>query len=75
MQDSGVRTEAVEPLSPREIELLMLLSNGHTTPSISRLLKLSENTVKAYKKYLYAKLEVSTAAEAVARALREGMIE
>jgi DNA-binding CsgD family transcriptional regulator len=54
-------------LSEREREIVRLILAGHSTLSISRLLDISEGTVKVHRKHTYAKLGISSQAELFAR--------
>lgn len=63
-----------EPLTPREQEVLTLLSQGLSNRQISGRLYISEHTVKFHISALYSKLAVSTRAEAVSRGARYGLI-
>ena len=58
----------VEPLSPREIEVLELIALGKTNKEISAELVVSPGTVKAHTSNIYRKLDVANRTEAVARA-------
>ena len=51
-------------LSPREKDILAFICNGYTNTDISRILKLSINTVKAHTQHIYQKLDVSNRTEA-----------
>jgi len=62
------------PLSEREAEVLRMLCDGETYRSVAEALFISTNTVKAHIKHVYDKLHVHTRAEAVKKALREGLI-
>jgi PAS domain S-box-containing protein len=62
-------------LTPRELEVLQLASQGRTAREIAALLVVSPSTVATHFKHIYAKYEVSDRASAVAKALREGLIE
>lgn len=62
-------------LTPREIEILRLTAAGATSAAIGAALHLSASTVKNHLRHLYDKLGVSTAAAAVHRAMREGVLE
>jgi LuxR family maltose regulon positive regulatory protein len=57
-----------EPLTPREREILRLITAGRSNPEIASLLYLSLNTVKWHASNLYGKLGVSNRVEAVTRA-------
>jgi len=61
-------------LSGREGEILRLLSTGASAPDIAARLHLSTATVKTHLHNLYAKLEVSDRAAAVAEGMRRGLI-
>lgn len=62
-------------LSPREREILTLTAEGRSSPEIARLLFLSTSTVKTHLTNIYEKLEVSDRAAAVAKALRQGVLQ
>ena len=59
-------------LSPREQEVLNLLSQGFMYKEISDKLGISFETVRTYIRRIYEKLHVRTRTEAVAKALRRG---
>ncbi|MQY19180.1 response regulator [Nocardia macrotermitis] len=61
-------------LSPREIEVLRLVAEGHSNREIGRGLFLSETTVKSHLVHIYAKLGVKSRTSAVARARERGAI-
>ena len=63
-----------EVLTPREAELLSLLTEGLSNRELGRRLFISEATVKTHLAHIYAKLGVDTRAAAIATAIRrEGM--
>jgi two-component system nitrate/nitrite response regulator NarL len=62
-------------LSPREREILTLAAEGRSGPEIARILFLSPSTVKTHLANIYDKLDVSDRAAAVAKALREGVLQ
>ncbi|HET7783686.1 MAG TPA: response regulator transcription factor [Arthrobacter sp.] len=63
-----------EILTPREAELLSLLTEGLSNRELGRRLFISEATVKTHLAHIYAKLGVDTRAAAIATAIRrEGM--
>jgi two-component system nitrate/nitrite response regulator NarL len=62
-------------LTPREREVLTLLAEGHSGPRIADVLFLSPSTVKTHLANIYEKLEVSDRAAAVAKALRQGVLQ
>ncbi len=61
-------------LSPREIEVLRLVADGHSNREIGKSLFLSETTVKSHLVHIYAKLGVKSRTSAVARARERGAI-
>jgi NarL family two-component system response regulator YdfI len=63
-----------EALSPRELEVLGLIAQGAGNKQIARRLKIAERTVKAYVTGVFNKLGVTTRAQAVAVALRRGLL-
>jgi LuxR family transcriptional regulator, maltose regulon positive regulatory protein len=58
----------IEPLSPRELDVLRLLGTHLDGPAIARELYVSLNTVRTHTKAIYAKLRVNGRGAAVARA-------
>ena len=66
-----VTKEPGEELSPREHEVLDLLSQGFMYKEISDKLGISFETVRTYIRRIYEKLHVRTRTEAVAKALRK----
>jgi DNA-binding NarL/FixJ family response regulator len=61
------------PLSPREREVLRLLSTGATNRSIAGRLFLSEKTVARHVSNIFAKLDVSSRAAATSYAYEHGL--
>lgn len=62
-------------LTPHETRLLKLLVEGHNYNTAAKATKNSINTVKFYIKRIYEKLRVHSKSEAVAKALRERLID
>lgn len=62
------------PLTRRESEVLRLLAEGLGNKMVAARLGISEHTVKTHIASVFAKLEVYTRAEAVARGIRIGAI-
>ena len=69
-QKSAASVEATEDLSPREREVLDLLSQGFLYKEIAEKLGISYETVHTYVRRIYEKLQVRTRTEAVAKFLR-----
>jgi len=62
-------------LTRREREILTLAAEGRSAPEIARLLFLSPATIKTHLSNIYDKLGVKDRAAAVAKALREGVLQ
>jgi DNA-binding NarL/FixJ family response regulator len=61
-------------MTPREAEVLKLLSRGATTRQVASRLGISERTVQSHISKLYRKLDARTRVGAVAKAMRLGLI-
>ncbi|GAA2935265.1 response regulator transcription factor [Microbacterium luteolum] len=61
-------------LSPRELEVLRLVSRGRSNPEIARELFIGEATVKTHLLHVFEKLEVSDRTRAVTLALELGLL-
>ena len=62
-------------LTPREREILELLTDGHRPAVIGTQLLLSVKTVKNHLTSIYSKLGVETGAQAVSEAFRRGVVK
>lgn len=75
---SRVRADAasVAPpaLSPREREVLALVSEGRSNPEIARALYIGEATVKTHLLHVFEKLGVNDRTRAVTRAMELGLL-
>jgi two-component system, NarL family, response regulator LiaR len=72
---TGRQTEKqLENLTPREVEVLKLLSQGQTNPQIARNLLFSVSTVKAHVRSILNKLGVSDRTQAAVRAIEFRLI-
>lgn len=60
-------------LSKRELQILQLIKDGLTNKGIAEKLYLSTHTVEAHRKKIHAKLEVSSVAELIRKALDMGL--
>jgi DNA-binding NarL/FixJ family response regulator len=63
-----------DELTPREVEVLRLISLGHTSVEIARKLHLSPRTIETHRARVHAKLGLRTRAELVRYALRRGLL-
>jgi LuxR family transcriptional regulator, maltose regulon positive regulatory protein len=64
----------VEPLSPRELEVLRLLVEGSSNADIARKLFITLNTTKKHVTHIFEKLAISDRAAAVRRARDLGLL-
>jgi len=62
-------------LTPHETRILGLLVKGHNYKTAAAELGVSYNTVAFHVKHIYQKLQVHSKSEAVARALRDGLVD
>jgi DNA-binding NarL/FixJ family response regulator len=69
------RSPGRQGLTDRELEIVVLTGSGHIVPEIAALLGISPQRVENLKRRVYAKLEVSSGAHAVARAASFGMLD
>jgi LuxR family maltose regulon positive regulatory protein len=58
----------VEPLSERETQVLRLIVAGLSNPEIAKELIIAESTVKTHINHIYAKLNVTSRAQSIAKA-------
>lgn len=62
-------------LSPREMQIMMMIVNGQRNQEISDSLLLSPKTVSTYRHRLYEKLDVSNDVELTHFAIRYGVVD
>ncbi len=68
------KSELVEPLSEREIEVLQLIAMGLTNQEVASRLYLALSTVKVHTRNIYGKLGVNNRTQSVARARALGIL-
>jgi DNA-binding NarL/FixJ family response regulator len=73
-QKTGPVEKLDSSLTPQEVRLLKLLSEGHSYRSAADRLRISPNTVRDYIRTIYEKLHVHSKSEAVTKALRSRII-
>lgn len=66
--------DSIQTLTPREIEILQMLTRGLSNKAIAQQLHISDHTVKFHVSSIFQKLNVSTRTEAVAVGVRLGLI-
>jgi len=64
----------IEPLSPRELEVLKLLAKGLSNREISERLYLALSTIKGHNRIIFSKLQAQSRTEAIARASELGLL-
>jgi PAS domain S-box-containing protein len=74
LRDPRRAAEASPGLTPRELEVLRLLSQGLNTARAADRLQLSGATVRNHAQNILAKLGVHSRLEAVAQATRDGLV-
>ena len=72
--EGATRDILLEPLTPRELDVLRLLATGYTNQQIADELVLSLGTIKSYTNKVYEKLGVRNRTEAVIQGRKLGLI-
>lgn len=72
--DDETSQELIEPLSPREIQVLQLMVHGLSNKQIAAQLSITEHTVKFHIRAILGKLGASNRTEAVTSALQKGLV-
>jgi DNA-binding NarL/FixJ family response regulator len=62
-------------LTPHETRLLQLMAEGHHYKTAAAMLGVTSSTVSFHLQQIYRKLQVQSKSEAVAKALREGLVD
>lgn len=70
----GIGAHLANTLTATELKLLKLMADGLSYGEIAKQLYLSEKTVRRYATVLYSKMNVTDKAQAVAEALRRGLL-
>jgi DNA-binding NarL/FixJ family response regulator len=68
------QVELIEPLTPREREVLQMLAGGLSNKEIAARMKISEHTAKFHVAQILGKLGASSRTEAVAIGMRVGLV-
>jgi DNA-binding NarL/FixJ family response regulator len=66
--------ERVDPLTPRELEVLKLVAEGHTSDEIAELLVISRKTVDRHRANMLEKLGMRDRVDLTRYAIRRGLI-
>ena len=67
--------QPVEPLTPREMDVIEMLAEGLSNKQIAHRLAISEHTAKFHVNSILAKLRAGTRTEAVIRGIRLGLVK
>jgi DNA-binding NarL/FixJ family response regulator len=65
----------VDPLTPRELEVVKLIAEAHGSAEIARMLSISPRTVDRHRENLMAKLGMRDRVELTRYAIRRGLVE
>jgi DNA-binding NarL/FixJ family response regulator len=72
--NAPLSAEWIEPLTPRELQILCMLSEGLANRAIAAQLEISEHTAKFHVGQILAKLSAQSRTEAVTIGIRHGLI-
>ena len=72
---AGEHSEELELLTPRELEVLKLIAEGHSSKEIATTLVLSIKTVESHRANLLSKLGMRDRVDLTRYAIRRGLIE
>ncbi|MFM9442823.1 response regulator [Streptomyces acidiscabies] len=73
--DAGISPALLEPLTERELEVLVHVAAGHSNADISGRLHISVATVKTHVSRLFGKLDAHDRAQLVVIAYETGLVE
>jgi len=74
VRESAARRRPLDPLSPREVEVLTVLARGRSNREIARALAISEETVKAHVSSILAKLHLADRTQAAIFGLQQRLV-
>jgi DNA-binding NarL/FixJ family response regulator len=67
--------EPADPLTPRELQVVKLIAEAHTSEQIAELLVISPRTVDRHRENILAKLGMRDRVELTRYAIRRGLVE
>jgi DNA-binding CsgD family transcriptional regulator len=73
-EDPGDAANIVTTLSERQMQVLALVAEGRTDNEIAIQLGLSAKTISSYVEHIRNRLEAQSRAQAVALAIRQGLL-
>jgi two-component system, NarL family, response regulator NreC len=71
---SGVQAP-IDPLAPRELQVLQLVAEGKTSKEIAEIIGVSVKTAESYRSHLMEKLDIHETAGLVRYAIRRGLLQ
>jgi DNA-binding NarL/FixJ family response regulator len=69
------RNQAIDNLTSRELELVKLIAEGHSSEEIAEMLVISKKTVDNHRSHILEKLELRNRVELTRYAIRRGLVE
>jgi DNA-binding NarL/FixJ family response regulator len=75
MRDVGAPKKLVEPLTPRELDVLQLIADGRSNREIGRALNITDQTVKSHVSHVLDKLGVCSRTQAALHAIESGLVK
>jgi DNA-binding NarL/FixJ family response regulator len=66
--------ESLDPLTPRELEVVTLVADGHTSEEIADRLAISRKTVERHRANVLEKLRMRDRVDLTRYAIRRGLI-
>jgi DNA-binding NarL/FixJ family response regulator len=72
---AGERNEQLELLTPRELEVVKLIAEGHTSKEIATTLVLSIKTVESHRTNILSKLGMRDRVDLTRYAIRRGLVQ
>ena len=69
------RSDELELLTPRELEVLKLIAEGHTSKEIATTLVLSIKTVESHRAHMLSKLGMRDRVDLTRYAIRRGLVQ
>jgi DNA-binding NarL/FixJ family response regulator len=64
-----------DPLTPREVEIVKLVAEGHSSDQIAEMLVISRKTVEHHRSHILEKLGLRDRVELTRYAIRRGLVE
>jgi DNA-binding NarL/FixJ family response regulator len=74
LRPASLKGERTHGLTPRELQVLQLICDGHSNREIARKLDLSANTVAVHRANIMNALDIHKTAELVVYAIQNGLV-